>query len=260
MKVCVLASSSSGNCTLLESAEGRVLLDVGLSWSRTASSLASIGVDPFTINAIVISHEHSDHVAGIGPVSRKLKCPIYVAPKTLAFASSRFERVDSSLLVPIAAGRPFEVGDLQFNPFPVPHDAADPLGFVVRNGCAKVGIATDLGYPTKLVRECLKGCNVLVVESNHDKRMLLDGPYPWNIKQRIASRHGHLSNEQSAALLSALVHEELLAVLLSHLSEENNTPEMAFNSAARVLNEANRQEVILRVASRFQPSEFIEAG
>lgn len=258
MKICVLASSSSGNCTLLETKHTRVLLDVGISWTRVSASLTSIGVDPSTIDAIVISHEHTDHVAGVGPTARKLRCPVHINRETLYFTASRLQRVNESQLRETIVGQPFKVNDLEFTAFPVPHDAANPVGFVVRSNGVKVGIATDLGYPTAVVKRCLSGCNALILESNHDKDMLWNGSYPWELKQRIASRHGHLSNDQSADLLTELVHDDLVAILLSHLSEENNTAELAFSASARVLNEQKRHGVTLEIAHRDRPSCVIE--
>ncbi|MCD6326178.1 MBL fold metallo-hydrolase [bacterium] len=257
MRICVLSSCSSGNCTLIESGESRILLDAGLPWSRTSARLQSIGVDPLSIDAVVISHEHSDHVAGVGPVARKLRCPVYVNAKTLACAATRFQKIDGNQIKLIESGKPFDIEDLQITPFPVPHDAANPFGFVIKANGTKVGIATDLGYATKVVKHALAGCDALVLETNHDRRMLLDGPYPWSLKQRIASRHGHLSNEQSADLLSELIHDDLAAVFLCHLSEENNTKELALEAAIEVLDEAERRDITLEMTYRECPSAVV---
>ena len=257
MRICVLASGSSGNCTLLESTGARVLLDVGLSWARVAKALDWIGVDPMSIDAIVVTHEHTDHIAGVGVAARKLRCPVHINIDTLSFVAARLKNVGRLQIVPTDVGRPFSINDLEFTAFPVPHDAANPVGYVVKSNGLKVGIATDLGYPTNVVRHCLGACNALVLESNHDKKMLLDGPYPFELKQRIASRQGHLSNDQSADLLSNVIHEDLAAVLLSHLSDENNTPELAFNAAAKVLNELDRHDVTVAMTYRDRPSEVI---
>jgi len=257
MRICVLASGSSGNCTLVESDSARVLLDVGISWARVANALASIGVDPVSIDAIIVSHEHTDHVAGVGVAARKLRCPVYISFNTLTFAASRLKDVGREQIVLTDVGRPFSVNDIEFTAFPVPHDAVDPVGFTLKCNGLKVGIATDLGYPTNVVRHCLGACNALVLESNHDRRMLLSGPYPFELKQRIASRQGHLSNEQSADLLSKVIHKDLAFVFLSHLSEENNTPELAFNAAAEVLDKLSRRDVTLALTYRDHPSDVI---
>ncbi len=257
MRICVLASSSSGNCTLVESSGARILLDVGISWARVAEALASIGVDPVSIDAILVSHEHTDHVAGVGIAARKLRCPVYINFDTLSFVASRLKNISKEQIVLTEVGKPFSINDMEFTTFPVPHDAARPVGYVVKCNGLKVGIATDLGYPTNVVRHCLSACNGLVLESNHDRQMLLDGPYPFELKQRIASKQGHLSNEQSANLLSKVIHENLANVLLSHLSDENNTPELAFNATAKVLTELNRDDVTLSLTYRDRPSDVV---
>jgi len=257
MRICILASGSSGNCTLFESKHTRVLVDVGISWTRAAKSLTSIGVEPTSIDAIVVTHEHTDHISGVGVAARKLRCPIYGNIKTLYLTAPRLKNVEKDKIVPIDTGKPFMVKDLEFTAFPVPHDAASPVGYVVRSNGVKAGIATDLGYMTNLVRYSLGGCNALVLESNHDRKMLLDGAYPPELKQRIAGKTGHLSNDQSADLLSKIMHDGLANVFLAHLSEENNTQQLAFNTAARVLNELARQDVVLSLTFRDRPSDVI---
>ena len=260
MRLCVLASSSSGNSVLVESESTRVLVDVGLSWSRVSQLLRYIDVDASTIGGIVVSHEHTDHTAGVGPAARKIGCPVYINPETLSFCGQRLAGLSPRSIVPIDVGRPFAIGDLEFTAFPVPHDAANPVGFVVRSNSATAGIATDLGYPTKLVKECLFGCNVLVLESNHDTDMLWNGPYPWELKQRIAGRLGHLSNDQSAALLSEVLHNGLAAVVLCHLSVENNTPDLAYGASAATLLRKRRTDVAIELSYPDRPSAVVLAG
>ncbi|MBN1593687.1 MAG: MBL fold metallo-hydrolase [Candidatus Coatesbacteria bacterium] len=257
MRICVLASGSSGNCTLLESGGARVLLDVGLSWVRVERALLSVDVDPTSINAIVVTHEHSDHCKGVGVAARKLKCPVHVNVETLGFIASKLENVGRRQIVLTKAGESFMIEDLEFTPFPVPHDAVNPVGYVVRTNGLKVGVATDLGYPTSVVKHSLKGCRALVLESNHDREMLLNGPYPFDLKQRIASKRGHLSNDQSADLLSEVIHDALEVVLLSHISQENNTRELAFSVAAKTLNELNRQDVTIAMTYQDRPSDLV---
>ncbi len=242
---------------MLESSGVRVLLDVGLSWVRVAKSLASIEVDPMSIDAIVVTHEHTDHVSGVGVAARKLRCPVHINIDTLSFVASRLKNVGRQQIVPTDVGKPFWINDLEFTAFPVPHDAVNPVGYVVKSNGLKVGIATDLGYPTNVVRHCLRACNALVLESNHDRMMLLDGPYPFELKQRIASKRGHLSNDQSASLLSDIMHDDLAVVLLSHLSHENNTPDLAFGASAKVLNELDRHDITLTMTYQDRPSDVI---
>jgi len=200
---------------------------------ETKRRLSLIGVRPEELDAVLLTHEHTDHIKGVGPLCRAYGIPVYITPKTLAAGSGW---LGGRLAIrEFEAGSPFSIGGLSVEPFSISHDAADPVGFAFRSGPFKVGVATDLGYATALVTERLKGSNVLVLESNHDPAMLKDGPYPWPLKQRVAGKEGHLSNEDAGRLLSELLHPGLSHVVLAHISQINNRPDLAFDRAMGTL-------------------------
>jgi len=254
MKVCLLASGSKGNALYIETGDTRLLVDAGLSARELQHRLAVIGVDPASVHAIVISHEHNDHIRGAGTLSRRFHIPVltsHIAARQLRSLIGKTEQTDFS------AGDEFAFRDLLIEPFPISHDAADPVGFVVESREGRVGVATDLGIVTRLVQARLAGCRVLVLESNHDEAMLQNGPYPWHLKQRIKSRQGHLSNNDSAQLLDELLHEGLEGVLLAHLSETNNDPALAHGLAAQVLAGQNVCAPTLLMGSQQQASTVL---
>jgi len=228
----LLGSSSSGNTTLVSDGSTHILVDVGLSGRETVRRLGEIGMAPEDISAIVVSHEHGDHCRGVGPFVKTLDIPVFIADG--AIENSKII-MDSSKRQSIVAGNTFDVYGIQFTGFSVPHDAADPLGFIVEKDGIKVGIALDLGYMSNLVLERLKGCDGIILESNHDVRMLKAGPYPWAIKQRVMSRRGHLSNDSVAKFLENDFDGYAAHVVLAHLSKQNNLPELALLSAKRAL-------------------------
>lgn len=228
MRVCLLASGSKGNAVFVEAGQTRLLVDAGLSAREILRRLAEIGVDAADLDAILVTHEHADHIRGAGTLARKLKIPALISYPTLREAGECFKKAQ---VVEFESGHSFAFRDLLIDPFPITHDAADPVGFLIECGKGRVGIATDLGIATRLVTDKLQGCRALVLESNHDEEMLLNGPYPWHLKQRIKSRHGHLSNRDSAALLDDIAHGDLAGVLLAHLSEVNNDPQLALDVA-----------------------------
>lgn len=231
MRFSVLTSGSKANCTYLESGSTRILIDCGLSARQTEVRLRSLGIDPESLNAIIITHEHSDHINGVPVLSRRFKLPVYANAGTASFLRGVFA------LEKFVTGRRFSIGELTIAPFSIVHDAHEPVGFTIEGQGIKFSQATDLGKVTPLVRECLRGSNALVLESNHDHEMLQNCDYPWELKQRIASSHGHLSNDSSSALLAELVHSDLQHVVLGHLSENSNTPELALRAAQMQLSE-----------------------
>lgn len=232
MRICQLASGSKGNAIYIESDTTRVLIDAGLSARELTRRLEGIGVAAQDLDAIVVSHEHRDHCLGAGPLCRRYSLPLYCLPQTFEALPS-IGRVDYCAL---DAGECLRVGDVEVEAFPVTHDAVAPVGFVLSAGGVRVGIATDLGVVTRLVLDRLQRCQVLVLETNHDEQMLHDGPYPWHLKQRVRGRHGHLSNHQSAELLQELLWPELKAIFMAHMSETNNTEELARESILGALN------------------------
>jgi phosphoribosyl 1,2-cyclic phosphodiesterase len=312
----VLASGSKGNCTVLSGGRTRILVDAGLSCRELFRRMKLAGEEPTTLNAIVITHEHQDHVNGLAVTARKLGIPVYFTeathrawmrwlsprrqmtyakwlemvrkqsaerraePESTTWAQENDPQADPdeadsvisasadptpSDLSPVSAldqvpdpadcspptlkedptwlpateyfsaGRPFSIGDICLNPFTIPHDAADPVGFVFSSEGVRMGFATDLGYITPNVREQLRNLDLLLLESNHDLEMLRDGPYPWSVKQRVLSRVGHLSNDAASQFLAADYDGQAAYIILGHLSENNNLPELARVAAERAL-------------------------
>lgn len=234
MKLCVLASGSSGNSIYIESQKTKVLLDAGLSARVIEARLRQVGLRPSELDAIIISHEHMDHVRGAGILARHYGLNLFINPLAYKEAQEALGRLPH--IVEFVPGSFFSVGDLYFEPFSVPHDAVDPVGFAIFCGSKKIGAVTDLGCVTHLVREKLKGSDIIIIESNHDRKLLMEGPYPWELKQRIASKMGHLSNETSCELLDAVVDEKLRYAVLAHLSEVNNRPDLAYQAHKKVID------------------------
>src|SRR6202142_129355 len=242
--VSVLASGSRGNCALVSSSSTRILVDAGLSGRETFKRLKGLGERTEEISAILITHEHSDHVAGLERLAKKLNVPVYLTEGTHhAWNRACRDTVhkDDGKLPELPksehfhAGRSFRIGDIEVSPFTIPHDAADPVGFPFRAEGIKIGFATDLGFMPDSVRNHLRGSTVLLIESNHDVERLRFGPYPWSVKQRVMSRVGHLSNEALAEFFSSDYDGVAEYVVLAHLSEQNNHPEIARASAEQAL-------------------------
>lgn len=255
MKLSLLASGSKGNAVYLESGGTRLLIDAGLSAVEIIRRLALIGVDPTSLHAILISHDHTDHTRGAGTLARKLKLPLLASQPTREAAAAIVNKCDS---IEFESGTSFSYRDLLIDPFPITHDAADPVGFVIESGEGRIGFATDLGIVTRLVTEKLKNCRMLVIEANHDEEMLMNGPYPWHLKQRIKSRHGHISNTESMQLLEDLLHERLEGVFLAHLSEANNDPQLPQSAAARLFASQNRCAPELFIGNQYVPSGMLQ--
>jgi phosphoribosyl 1,2-cyclic phosphodiesterase len=236
VRIAVLASGSRGNSTVVSSARTSILVDAGLSCRETLRRMRDAGEDPHSLSAIVISHEHSDHVGGLPVLARKLKVPVYMTgPTNDACGRDRGEDTNLERLELFSAGRTFQIGDILVTPFTIPHDAADPVAFAFRVEGVKVCIVTDLGYMPASVREHIRGCDLLMIESNHDLEMLRGGSYPWAVKQRVMSRVGHLSNAALAEFFASDYDGSAAFVVLAHLSEHNNHPEIARDSAERAL-------------------------
>lgn len=255
-RVVTLGSGSRGNATLVQFGDVRILVDAGLSARDLARRLSAIGIEPESVRAILLSHEHHDHSRGAERFSLRHRVPVGCSPDTLAAMNLHPGLLAGYL--PVTGGRATSIDGVRVRPFAVPHDAADPLGFVLaRDGCS-VGVVTDLGHPTTLVKESLRGCSVLVVESNYDEAMLENGPYPRHLKRRIKDRHGHLSNAQAASVLRHAATDDTAAVILVHLSEKNNTPKLARGAASAALAEAGRTRVQMRVATQRHPAAAVE--
>ncbi len=290
MRMTVLASGSKGNSTVVATHRTRILVDAGLSCREILRRMNMAGEDPRSLDAILITHEHQDHVQGVAVLARKLGIPVYFTEMThrawvrwlhprkrmtyaewllqrqqgsaaadgesshssIAATATVMDEPDTELceaasadrdpaaLPSVAyfeAGRRFVVGDIDVEPFTIPHDAADPVGFVFEGDGVRIGFATDLGYIAANARQALRRCDVLMLESNHDTEMLRDGPYPWSVKQRVMSRVGHLSNEAAAEFLERNYDGQAAYVILAHLSESNNLPALARVSAERALRD-----------------------
>jgi len=230
----VLGSGSSGNATLFSAGSTHILVDVGLSGRETARRLRECGVSPEEIAAIVVSHEHGDHCRGAAPFSKDLEIPVFMTDAALEASGMS---LNPGKHQKIQSGVPFDVHGMLFTPFAVPHDSADPIAFCIESAGVKIGIVLDLGYVSNLVIERLKGCDGIVIESNHDVNMLKVGPYPWSLKQRVMSRRGHLSNDLVAEYLTNGFDGKARHLVLAHLSKKNNLPELALLSARRALEE-----------------------
>jgi phosphoribosyl 1,2-cyclic phosphodiesterase len=308
MRMTVLASGSKGNCLVVSSSRTRILVDAGLSCRELFKRMRAAEEDPETLDAILITHEHQDHVQGLAVTARKLGIPVYFTEAThrawmrwmtpqkrttyaewlerrrlaaMAVEAAELDEQEPDLdevaageasLVETEAGKPgsdpcrlpgveyfqagngFAIGDIGVSSFTIPHDAVDPVGFVFKVEGIRVGLATDLGYIPPNVQQRLRGCDVLMIESNHDLEMLRDGPYPWSVKQRVMSRVGHLSNEAAASFLEKNYDGAATYVVLAHLSDSNNLPELARVAAEWALRERmNLLANKLVLASQHEP-------
>jgi phosphoribosyl 1,2-cyclic phosphodiesterase len=255
LRVCLLASGSKGNSLYIEIGRTKILVDAGLSAREILNRLAVIGIEGSEINAVLISHEHTDHVRGAGTLARKLRIPVFISYPTHRQSQDLFAKNE---VVEFESGCSFTFRDVLIDPFPITHDSSDPVGFLIECAESRIGIATDLGIVTRLVKEKLKDCSVLVLESNHDEEMLVNGPYTWHLKQRIKSRHGHLSNNDSAELLDEVINERLEGIFLAHLSEVNNDPAIACDTFRKTLDRQNVCRPRLFMGNQYSVSEILE--
>ena len=220
MRFCVLGSGSKGNCTYVESGETALLIDAGFSGIETTRRLRSVGLDMGKVSAILITHEHNDHVAGVGVLSRKYGLPVYANAGTRAAADRSLGKLHS--FVPFETGASFTFHSFTIHPFAISHDTTDPVGFTIDDGRCAFGYCTDTGMASRLIHHHLRRCQGLVLECNHDPEMLKNGPYPPSLQQRIRSKNGHLANSDAIAFLQGLVHAGLQHVVLAHISQANN--------------------------------------
>lgn len=236
----VLSSGSRGNCSVVSSSGTRLLIDAGLSCKEMCRRMALQEIAPESIDGVLITHEHADHVSGLYVFARKFRVPVYMTEAThrawtRQYKDSNGERVKAERVETFQSGHRFHVGDIEVTPFTIPHDAVDPVGFTFRAEGIKLGFVTDLGFMPSSIKSHLKGCDGVVLESNHDLEMLRVGPYPWAVKQRVMSRVGHLSNDALAEFLSTDYDGSAAFLVLAHLSEANNHPEIARTAAVRAL-------------------------
>ncbi len=257
MRISVLASGSAGNSVYIETDSHKILLDAGLSEKKLSARLASIGREAKDLDAVFVTHEHSDHVSGIGPLVRKHNIPLFTTEGTFRKIKSQIGRIPA--WNPIRSGEPVAIGKMVVEPYATPHDAEESVAFVIRCGNTKIGHATDLGKVTPFVREKLKKSTALLVEANHDINMLEVGPYPWPLKQRIKSDVGHLSNEACGELLADANHDGLRLVVLMHLSDTNNLAELATLTAEQALGERASQ-IKMVLAQQDRPTELLSVN
>lgn len=232
-----VASSSSGNCTYIGSNNTNILVDVGISGKRTCEGLKNLGVSIEDIDAVFVTHEHHDHVDGLGVVARKYNIPIYATEGTLSNLPEKVGKIRPGLLNTLYPGEKCVINDIFVSAFPIPHDAAEPVGYSFITDNHKVTVATDIGHITKEVKENALKSDILLIESNHDEQMLKNGMYPYHLKKRILSVNGHLSNDDCALFLKDIIKEGTKYVLLGHLSKENNTPALAYYTNANAIEQ-----------------------
>jgi phosphoribosyl 1,2-cyclic phosphodiesterase len=264
MRMCSIASGSSGNCIYIGTEATHLLVDVGISCKRTVAGLNQLGVDGRDIDGILITHEHADHINGLGVMCRKFGIPIYATKGTIeAIKSVRsLGAIDDSLFNEIKADEKFILKDITVNPMAISHDAAQPVAYRFQNGRKHMAVATDLGTYDDYTIDCLQGMDALLLEANHDINMLQVGPYPYYLKQRILGNKGHLSNELSGRLLSKLLNDNLQTVFLGHLSRENNMAELAYETVRLEISMADNpykpDDFPIYVASRSEVSKLVE--
>lgn len=253
VRFAVLGSGSGGNAAVIEAGGTCLLVDAGLSAKQITLRLKRLGVDPARLDGVLLTHEHGDHVAGLRVLMKSCRVPVYATASTSHIVRESHESLDWKIF---ESGRRFEIGGIGVDSFAVPHDAVEPVGFVFRWEERSLGLLSDAGHVTRLITERLRGVRALFVEANYDEAMLeADTKRPWSTKQRIASRHGHLSNDQTAELVAELASDGLERVVLGHLSADCNAPEVAI---AAVRNGAERLEVVC--ACQKEPTEWQWAG
>lgn len=264
MKLCSLASGSSGNCIFAGSETTSLLFDAGLSGKKTEQGLNTFGYTGSDIDALFVTHEHADHVKGLGVLARKLGLPIYATAGTIREIrrSSSLGQIPKELFHTIRADEPVQIGDITVEPFSISHDAAEPVAYRVASGHRSAAIATDMGTYTDYTIRHLQFVDALLLEANHDVRMLETGRYPYPLKRRILSDHGHLSNETSGQLLCEILHDGLRHILLGHLSAENNYPALAYETVCAEVtmgeNPWKASDFPIEVARRDQCGSLLE--
>jgi len=252
--VSVLGSGSRGNATFVRTECVRLLIDAGLSRKELATRLQTIGEDPDGIDAVLITHEHTDHAGGLNILLKELPVDAFLTAGTLAAVQTEPFELNRSKVITIEPGVAFKIGDVEILPFKVPHDAAQPVAFSINCGGMKITQLTDIGYMPDDVAHQLRGSHVLILESNHDLEMLRVGPYPWNLKQRLMGRYGHLSNTAVSRFIREKYDGKAEHVLLAHLSSKNNHPEIAIQEAKRALRDRGFSPATLAVTSQDEPT------
>lgn len=263
MRLCSIASGSSGNCIYVGSDTTHFLVDAGISGKRTEMGLKYLGLSGRDLDGILITHEHMDHISGLGVLARKYELPVYATEGTIRAIRqcSAIGKIEEGLFRRVQEDVKLTIKDMVINPMRISHDAAQPVAYRIAYGNRRVGICTDLGVYNDYTVECLRGMDALLLEANHDVNMLQAGPYPYYLKQRILGDKGHLSNENSGRLLSRILHDRLQAIVLGHLSKENNLPELAYEAVRMEItmgdNPYRANDFKVTVAKREEPSQVI---
>lgn len=234
MRFACLGSGSEGNALVVEVGQTRVLLDCGFSVKETVARLGRIGLEPGDLSAVLVTHEHSDHIGGVTRLSNKFKLPVWLSHGSHAYLSNLDQAPALSRI--IDSHSQFGIDEIEISPFPVPHDAREPIQFVFGDGVRRLGVLTDTGMITPHISQILSGCDGLVLECNHDREMLANGPYPSSLKQRVAGRYGHLDNAAAASLLRDMDTSKVAHIIAAHISQKNNRPELAQAALAAALN------------------------
>ncbi len=259
MKICSLFSGSDGNCTYIHSDNTRLLVDVGISGTKAAGALKDIGVSVEALDGILVTHEHIDHIKGVGVLSRKYNLKVFATGRTFEAMKKTVGDIALCNTIEIEKNSYFNINDIEVHPFGISHDAIDPVAYSFYNKNKKISVCTDLGYVSRGVYENLKGSDILLLEANHDLEMLSKGPYPFHLKKRISGNKGHISNSTCANVLKKLACEPgncLRSVMLGHLSKENNTKEIALKTVNDILNEDRIDCLTLEVLTKDKHSNI----
>jgi len=257
LNFCSLYSGSSGNSLFVQSNKTNLLIDAGVSCKKIVNALENIDIDPNSISAILVTHEHKDHISGLSTISKKYNIPVYANSATWECLDKSKFNIENVMFY--VADKEFCINDLLICPFRIPHDAVDPCGFNIYNDKNKISIATDLGYIDNDIFSKLKNSSFVLLESNYDPEVLKYSSYPTSLKRRILGPKGHLSNETAAQIVTSLFNYGLKSAMLGHLSKETNFPELAYRTVLNEMhaNNISEQELSLNVASRYEPSKFI---
>ncbi len=261
-----VASGSSGNCICLGTNTHHVMIDAGISGKRIEEGLNTYDYTTSDMDAILVTHEHSDHIKGLGVIARKYGLPIFATAGTIEAIknTASLGKIDSGLLHEIKAGETFSIGDMEIFPMPISHDAADPVAYIVNDDKHRLGVVTDLGYYDENTISCMQSLDALLLESNHDVNMLQVGAYPYALKQRILGKKGHLSNESSGQLLKSVLHDDMKHIFLGHLSAENNYADLAYETVRLEISSGDSpykpDDFPIEVARRDRPSGIVRLG
>lgn len=261
VRFCPIASGSSGNSIYVGTEHTHILVDAGLSGKRVQEGLKGLNVEGANLQGLFITHEHNDHIKGAGIISRRFNIPIYATAGTWKGMKNEIGAIAPQNVKYIYEDENCIINDMCIRPFGIPHDAAEPVGYNIFSGNTKITIATDIGHVTEEIKESISGSDILLLEANHDLKMLKEGSYPWHLKQRILGEKGHLSNDTAGNLISEIMCGRLKYIYLGHLSEENNLPYLAYETVEKILNDNQIKlgsYLKMDLAARYSNSKMIE--